>query len=463
MRGDYDAAKAALAAGRAALAEADRSVRALGAARDATLAEAEVAAMDVAKVDARSRAAAKDAAAADRLAADLLAKHPWIEGERQFFGRAHTDYDFEARDVKEANAALAALEKAQAELERGINKKVVGMIETAEREYGDLVSKKRIIENDKAKIEVRARSACRDSGVSGAAINTIAPLPPPRRGSLQKVIAELDEKKNEALKTTWVKVNADFGSIFSTMLPGVMARLDPPEGGSVLDGLEVKVAFHGVWKESLTELSGGQRSLLALSLILALLLFKPAPLYILDEVDAALDLSHTQNIGHMIRTHFSRSQFIVVSLKQGMFSNANVLFRTRFVEGVGSTVLRTVSAEAAAAPAAAASKSGGAPGRRAAAALVADGEAEEEEEEGGAAVGAPSVAGRKRPVATRAAPAAETAGDAAAGPSAPVLGPAATNLRVGARAAKAGQVAAKPSGVSSAGSASGAAAMTDEE
>ncbi len=50
-------------------------------------------------------------------------------------------------------------------------------------------------------------------------------------------------------------------------------------------GLEVRVAFGEVWKESLTELSGGQRSLLALSLILAMLLFKPAPIYILDEVN----------------------------------------------------------------------------------------------------------------------------------------------------------------------------------
>ena len=52
----------------------------------------------------------------------------------------------------------------------------------------------------------------------------------------------------------------------------------------VCPGLEIKVAFGDVWKESLTELSGGQRSLLALSLILAMLLFKPAPIYILDEV-----------------------------------------------------------------------------------------------------------------------------------------------------------------------------------
>lgn len=240
---------------------------------------------------------------------DLLMKHPWIHADRQFFGQSHTDYDFKAQDPKKALSTLRELEKKQSEVERRINKKVLGMLETAEREYNDLRTKKNDIEKDKAKIE--------------------------------QVILELDEKKNEALQKTWTKVNKDFGSIFSTLLPGVTAKLDPPENGTVLDGLEVKVAFNGVWKESLTELSGGQRSLLALSLILALLLFQPAPMYILDEVDAALDLSHTQNIGHMIRTHFGASQFIVVSLKQGMFSNANVIFRTKFVDGT-STVTRTV-------------------------------------------------------------------------------------------------------------------------
>ena len=56
-------------------------------------------------------------------------------------------------------------------------------------------------------------------------------------------------------------------------------------------------------------------------------------MYILDEVDAALDLSHTQNIGRLIRTRFHGAQFIVVSLKDGMFQNANRIFRTRFVDG----------------------------------------------------------------------------------------------------------------------------------
>jgi hypothetical protein len=207
----------------------------------------------------------------------------------------------------------------------------------------------------------------------------------------QKVIAELEEKKNEALRSTWTKVNKDFGSIFSTLLPGTTAKLEPPTGGSVLDGLEVRVAFNSVWKDSLTELSGGQRSLLALSLILSLLLFKPAPMYILDEVDAALDLSHTQNIGAMIRSHFSKSQFIVVSLKQGMFSNANVIFRTKFVDGT-STVTRTVPAGSA--------LLGGMGAPRAA---IADGEADEENVAvagGGKARAAPGGARGKAAAAT---------------------------------------------------------------
>lgn len=187
------------------------------------------------------------------------------------------------------------------------------MIEKAEGEYTELLRKRKVVENDKKKIET--------------------------------VIENLDVKKKVELERTWKKVNKDFGSIFSTLLPGSNAKLEAPDGMEVWEGLEVKVAFGDIWKQSLSELSGGQRSLIALSLILSLLLYKPAPMYILDEVDAALDLSHTQNIGNMLKTHFSQSQFIVVSLKEGMFNNANVIFRTKFVDGV-STVSRTIGSGA---------------------------------------------------------------------------------------------------------------------
>ena len=242
---------------------------------------------------------------------NLQKEHQWIASECALFGQPGGDYDFKKRSPAEAQAELAECEEAQATLGKRVNKKVIAMFDKAEAEFKELQEKRRIVLNDRSKI--------------------------------QKVISELDEKKREALQLTWEKVTKDFGSIFSTLLPGTSAKLEPPEGCTVLDGLEVKVAFGEVWKESLTELSGGQRSLLALSLILALLLFKPAPIYILDEVDAALDLSHTQNIGRMIKQHFPFSQFLVVSLKEGMFNNANVIMRTKFVDG-HSTVTRTVPA-----------------------------------------------------------------------------------------------------------------------
>ena len=89
------------------------------------------------------------------------------------------------------------------------------------------------------------------------------------------------------------EVNINLRDIFTTLLPNVSAGLRSQYEGDVLTGLVLIVAFNGVEKESLSELSGGQRSLLALSLILALLKYQPAPLYILDEIDSALDLSHT--------------------------------------------------------------------------------------------------------------------------------------------------------------------------
>jgi len=75
-------------------------------------------------------------------------------------------------------------------------------------QYADLMKKKRTVESDKAKIVA--------------------------------VIKELDRKKKEALRKAWEQVNKDFGSIFSTLLPGTEACLHPPKGMDVLDGLEVR-------------------------------------------------------------------------------------------------------------------------------------------------------------------------------------------------------------------------------
>ncbi|NXK10148.1 SMC2 protein, partial [Herpetotheres cachinnans] len=249
----------------------------------------------------------QEAADAAAKVTKMLKEYDWIASEKPLFGQPNTAYDFKTNNPKEAGQKMQKLQEKKERLGRNVNLRAMHMLSETEERYNDLMKKKRIVENDKLKILA--------------------------------TIEELDQKKNKALHIAWKKVNTDFGSIFSTLLPGAKAMLAPSKTQDILDGLEFRVALGNTWKENLTELSGGQRSLVALSLILSMLLFKPAPIYILDEVDAALDLSHTQNIGQMLHTHFRHSQFIVVSLKDGMFNNANVLYKTRFVDGV-STVTR---------------------------------------------------------------------------------------------------------------------------
>ncbi|XP_051153235.1 structural maintenance of chromosomes protein 2 [Leptopilina boulardi] len=240
--------------------------------------------------------------------ADLMRKYEWIEQDKAYFGEPGGMYDFSVNDPEKMGQKMHQLESQRDRLSRNVNTRAMNLLNKEEEQYKVMLDKKKIVENDKRKI--------------------------------LETIKHLDEKKKETILQAWEQVNKDFGSIFSTLLPGTSAKLQPPESKTVLDGLEVKIAFSGVWKESLGELSGGQKSLVALSLILAMLLFKPAPLYILDEVDAALDLSHTENIGTMLKRHFKHSQFVLVSLKDGMFNNANVLFTTKFVDGM-STITRT--------------------------------------------------------------------------------------------------------------------------
>ena len=243
----------------------------------------------------------KEQQAAVQAVAQMEKEHEWIVDEKGNFGRTGTAYDFKSQNIAECKASLRNLNDRFQGMKKKINPKVMNMIDSVEKKELALKNMMKTVIRDKKKIE--------------------------------ETIVTLDEYKKKALLETWTKVNGDFGQIFAELLPGSFAKLDPPEGKTINEGLEVKVSLGKVWKQSLTEFSGGQRSLIALSLIMALLQFKPAPMYILDEVDAALDLSHTQNIGRLIKTRFKGSQFIVVSLKDGMFQNANRIFRTRFSEG----------------------------------------------------------------------------------------------------------------------------------
>lgn len=112
--------------------------------------------------------------------------------------------------------------------------------------------------------------------------------------NIETTIAILEKLKIDHLEKAFKIVNIHMAGIFSQLMNGTAeARLEKINKASIFEGFELKVKFSNGQDTNLQGLSGGQRSLLALSYLLALLRLKPAPFYILDEIDSALDLAHT--------------------------------------------------------------------------------------------------------------------------------------------------------------------------
>ncbi|TBU09217.1 structural maintenance of chromosomes protein [Hamiltosporidium magnivora] len=144
---------------------------------------------------------------------------------------------------------------------------------------------------------------------------------------INKSINQLHELSIKEIERAFNHINNKIGTFINFFIKDADARIIKNEDEYLL---KVKM---GNWKDSLVELSGGQRSLMALSLIFSMLTYKTAPFYIFDEVDSALDLSHTQAIGEIIKKEFKNSQFIAISLKDGMYSNANNIYRVFVDDG----------------------------------------------------------------------------------------------------------------------------------
>ena len=266
--------------------------------------------------EAEARHLEKQRIDSQKIARDLERSHEYLLelADSGALGSASGNYYFE--DTQRTLAALEELTRTEAASEamsRKVNRKAAVIYDQCKREFDDLVSQRETLMSDRVMILA--------------------------------TIQQVEERKWGALDAMVDKVSRGFSALFAPCLPHATARLVEERDGATnrLTGLQVKVAFSGQEKESLTELSGGQRSLLALCLILAILRFRPAPFYVLDEVDAALDPSHTQAIGKMLKAHFADAQFLLVSLKDGMYSSANVVYEVRNHQGYSEVSRRTTT------------------------------------------------------------------------------------------------------------------------
>lgn len=138
---------------------------------------------------------------------------------------------------------------------------------------------------------------------------------------------EIDSKKKELFMKTFEALQENFKRIFSTLLmKGEASIVLEDKNDPFAGGVEIKVRLTGKRFMDIRSLSGGEKTMTALSFLFAVQEYEPASFYVLDEVDAALDKKNSQKLAELIRGYCEHAQYIVVSHNDGIISEADNLY-----------------------------------------------------------------------------------------------------------------------------------------
>ena len=171
------------------------------------------------------------------------------------------------------------------------------------------------------------------------------------RQDLMTIIADLDERMQTIFASAFADTQEAFGEVFPLLFPGGTGSISLTDPDNMLTtGIEVAVRPVGKKIERLSLLSGGERSLAAVALLVAIFKARPSPFYILDEVEAALD---DANLGRLL-TVFEQlretSQLLVITHQKRTMEIADALYGVSMrQDGVSAVVGQRVGDRAAAA------------------------------------------------------------------------------------------------------------------
>jgi chromosome segregation protein len=147
------------------------------------------------------------------------------------------------------------------------------------------------------------------------------------RRDLLTVVREVDERIHDVFASAFADVAREFETVFATLFPGGQGRLVLTEPDSVLTtGVEVEARPPGKKVKRLSLLSGGERSLTAVALLVAIFRARPSPFYVLDEVEAALDDVNLGRLLTLIEQLRSTSQLIVITHQKRSMEIADALY-----------------------------------------------------------------------------------------------------------------------------------------
>lgn len=195
-------------------------------------------------------------------------------------------------------------EEAQARLLRLRNSlKNMGSVNTeAEKEYEELKERHVFLSTQKQDIEASVEK-------------------------LKETLRELDTEARALFLKTFYEIEKHFRDIFTQLFGGGDAKLILLEGEDIFDvGVELRVQLPGKALQPISLLSGGEKSLVAVALLFAILAANPSPFCVLDEIDAALDESNVGRFAELVKAFSDRTQFIVITHNKGTMKAADVLY-----------------------------------------------------------------------------------------------------------------------------------------
>ena len=155
------------------------------------------------------------------------------------------------------------------------------------------------------------------------------------RDDILGIIKEIDIKKKKTFMKTFTAINELFTENFSQLSPKGKAYLEIQNKEDIFEGgvdITLKIAKGKYFDVS--SLSGGEQTLIALSLIFSIQKFNPYAFYILDEIDAALDKRNSELLANLLKKYMQSGQYIVISHNDSIISGSNTLYGVSMNQGI---------------------------------------------------------------------------------------------------------------------------------
>ena len=156
----------------------------------------------------------------------------------------------------------------------------------------------------------------------------------------QATIREIDEISRTKFDEGFGRINENFSATFSKLFGGGQAFMRLTDEENVADsGIDIVASPPGKKLQNVLLLSGGEKALTALSLLIGIFLFQPSPFCVLDEVDAPLDETNVGRLADMLRTMSEETQFVIVTHSKRMMVSADMIYGVTMQEPGVSKVI----------------------------------------------------------------------------------------------------------------------------